>query len=98
MRSVADLVSPDRLNTLATPSNLRLGREIKDKGGVKLGEFGPLRVTATVGGTEATGSRRKVELRSENGELGWTCTCTNSDLFCKHCAAVALVTAAGADA
>lgn len=91
MPSVADLVSLDRLEALATASNRELGRRIVTEGGVELLEFGPLAVRARVGGTPSAGQRRTVELRSGPEGLTWSCTCTKGDLFCKHCAAAALL-------
>jgi uncharacterized Zn finger protein len=89
MSSVADLVEPGHLDHLATPANLRLGRELADQSAVELLEFGPLKVAAKVGG----GQRRSVELASTPQGLAWKCTCTSDPaLFCKHCVAVALVT------
>jgi uncharacterized Zn finger protein len=88
MSSVADLVEPEHLRRLATPSNLRLGEEIARQGGVELLEFGPSKVTAKVGG----GQRRSVELDATPQGLAWKCTCaTRPDLFCKHCVALAIV-------
>lgn len=92
MPFVADMIEPDTLASRVTPSNLRLGRDIADRGGVELIELGPLRVVARVGGTAAPGQRRTVELVSAPDGLAWSCTCTrNRDLFCKHCVAAALV-------
>ena len=88
-QSVADLVPEAALQALATPSNLRLGREIAASGGVELLELGPLRVVAKVAG----GQRRTVELNAVGGRLTFSCTCTSrADLFCKHCVAAAIVT------
>jgi uncharacterized Zn finger protein len=85
--TVADLVTPAAIETLATRSNLRLGREIVASGGVEFQEFEPLRVWAKVTG----GQRRNVELLSDQGELSWRCSCTKrADLICKHCVAAAL--------
>ena len=92
MPSVADLVSLDHLADLATPANRRLGQQIKDEGGVALGDFGPQKVTATVGGTASSPTRRKVTLESTPGGLRWSCTCSRKEQFCKHDVAVALVT------
>jgi hypothetical protein len=92
MPSLADLVSPDRLAELATPANRRLGTQIRDEDGVTIEEFGPLRVTATVGGVPSSETRRHTMLASSRDQLDWSCTCTKRDLFCKHCVALALVT------
>jgi uncharacterized Zn finger protein len=85
--SVADLVSPEALEKLATPANRRLGREIAAGGGVEFVEHGPLRVKAKVTG----GQRRTVELEARPDGLSFRCSCTTKpDLFCKHCAAAAI--------
>jgi uncharacterized Zn finger protein len=92
MPSVADLVEPEAVSHLATPSNLRLGRDILDQGGVELTRFEPSHVSAKVGGVAAADQRRTVELISGPAGLEWSCTCTRrEDLFCKHCVAAALV-------
>ena len=92
MPSVSDLVEPSTLTVRIAPANLRLGREIADRGDVELIEFGPLRVMARVGGTAASGQRRTVELVSTPNGLEWSCTCTrNRSLFCKHCVATVLI-------
>lgn len=93
MPSVADLVEPEALVTLATPANLHLGRQILEEGSVELTQLGPLRVEARVGGGALSGQRRTVTLVSAPDGLQWSCTCTRrKDLFCKHCAAAALLT------
>ena len=91
MTSVADLIEPARLPELATPSNLRLGREIAAAGVVSALDFGPLLVRAKVGGGEANSQRRTTELRVAGGQLEWSCTCSSRATFCKHCVALALV-------
>jgi len=91
MPSVADLVDPARLPELATPANLRLGREIAAVKAVELLEFGPLLVRGRVGGPEANSQRRTTELRSAAGTLEWSCTCGRATAFCKHCVALAVV-------
>lgn len=93
MPSVADLVGPAALESLATPATLRLGREIAAQGGVELIEFGPLKVRAHVGKVPSSETRRTTELRVDGETLDWSCTCTRkADNFCKHCVALALVT------
>jgi len=92
MQSVTDFVHHGVLVRLATPANLRLGRKIVDQGGVELAPYGPLRVSAKVGGVAAAGQLRTVELTSSASRLAWSCTCTtHKDLFCEHCVATALV-------
>jgi uncharacterized Zn finger protein len=93
MPSVADLVKPTALETLATPATLRLGREIAAQGGVEFLESGPLKVRAHVGKVPGSQTRRTTELRTDGKELSWSCTCTRKpDNFCKHCAALAIAT------
>lgn len=93
MPSVADLVDPTALDALATAATLRLGREIVEQGGVELIEFGPLKVRAHVGKVPSSETRRTAELRADGNTLAWSCTCTSKpDNFCKHCAALAIVT------
>jgi uncharacterized Zn finger protein len=92
MQSVADLVEPEALAHLATPANLRLGRNILDQGGVEPTRSESFRVHAKVGGVAAADQRRTVELISGPAGLQWSCTCTKrADLFCKHCVAAALI-------
>ncbi len=83
-------IAPDRLESLATPSNLRLGRQIVAEGGVECLSTGPRHVKARVGKVPSATQARTVELVVE-GELTWSCTCTRRrDLFCKHCVATAI--------
>jgi uncharacterized Zn finger protein len=92
MLFVADLIEPETVAHLATPSNLRLGQDILDQGGVELTRVEPLHISARVGGVAAADQRRTVELVSGPAGLEWSCTCTRrKDLFCKHCVAVSLV-------
>jgi uncharacterized Zn finger protein len=91
MQSVVDLVEPEALAHLATPANLRLGRNILDQGGVELTLSESSRIRAKVGGVAAADQRRTVELICGPAGLQWSCTCTRrADLFCKHCVAAAL--------
>ena len=92
MPSVADLVEPARLPDLATPANLRLGREIADADAIEMLTFGPRLVRAKVGGPRVNTHRRTTELRSAGGALEWSCTCSRKGLFCKHCVALAITT------
>ncbi|MBI4285556.1 MAG: SWIM zinc finger family protein [Chloroflexi bacterium] len=87
-QSIANYVNPKAIHTLATPSNLRLGQEIAEGGGVELIESSPLSVIAKV--RPAGGQRRRVELRSTEDGLTWKCSCTRTGLFCQHCVAAAL--------
>lgn len=99
MNPIADLVDDAALERLATPANLRLGREIAAAGDVTLIDAEPLAIRARVGGTPASGLRRTVTLRSTEAGLGWSCTCTrHADLFCKHCVAAAIAARGGGTA
>ena len=93
MPSVADFVEPDRLPDLATPANLRLGREIAAAGAVEFLDFGPLLVRGKVGGPATNSQTPTTELRSVGAQLEWVCTCSSDTaLFCKHCVALAMAT------
>jgi uncharacterized Zn finger protein len=87
---VADLVDDTLVRRLASPSDLRSGREIAATGGVEFVKRGPLRVVARVTG----GQTRTVELVSSASGLEWSCSClgTKKHSFCKHCVAAALET------
>ena len=82
------MVSERLLSSLATPSNIRLGREIADAGGVTVTQKDETTITAVVKPTE--GSPRSVRLvRTKDGWNG-TCSCTSEKTFCKHCVAALL--------
>lgn len=86
-RALADLVDDAVLRALATPSNLRLGREIVARGEVEFVDFGRFRVVARVGG----GQWRTFELKSMPAGLRWKCTCTGRrERLCKHGVATGL--------
>jgi len=70
--TVARLATDDTLSRLAIPSDIRLGREIAEQGGVVLTSVAPDRVTALV--TPPEGQRRTVELTAD--ETGLRCRCT----------------------
>jgi uncharacterized Zn finger protein len=88
MPTIFDLISPATLETLSTPSEFKLGKEIVRNEGVELEEFGPQRVVAHATG----GQRRLVELRATAAGLDYTCTCSAQlERPCKHVVAVGLV-------
>ena len=90
MSLLADLLTPDALKGLATPANLRLGREIVDQNGVDRVETSPSKIVAMVGGVPSADQRRRVELAALDG-LKWSCACTRrSHRLCKHAVAAAL--------
>jgi uncharacterized Zn finger protein len=88
--SVADLVDDTLVRRLASPSDLRYGREIAAIGGVEFVKRGQLRVIARVRDSQT----RTVELVSAAAGLEWSCSCLGSKRhsFCKHCVAAALET------
>jgi uncharacterized Zn finger protein len=88
--SVADLVDDTLVRRLASPSDLRSGREIAATGGVEFVKRGPLRVIARVKDSQT----RTVELVSTAAGLEWSCSCLGikGQSFCKHCVAAALET------
>jgi len=89
MVSVADLIEPNILISLTTPSDYRLGQEIVANQGVEFLEFGPLRVYTRV----TSGQTRHVTLQSQDNALMWECTCSsNRKKLCKHAVATALAT------
>ncbi|MBL0353227.1 MAG: SWIM zinc finger family protein [Dechloromonas sp.] len=88
-----DLLTPAILESLAGAAAFRRGEEYFSGGAV-----GPLRLTddtisARVQGSEAY----QVELRDDDGDLAWGCTCPRAadGYFCKHCVAVGLAWLAG---
>ena len=83
-----DLITPAILESLAGAAAFRRGAEYFSAGAV-----GPLRatddkITARVRGNESY----EVELRDDDGDLAWGCTCpwAADGYFCKHCVAVGL--------
>ncbi len=87
-RALAGLLGREAIRSQATPSNMRLGEQIFEEGGVELVETDSTRVVARV--RPKGGVRRTVELRSTGDGLTCRCTCTRNALFCKHCVAAAL--------
>ena len=85
------LLGVKAVTALATPANLRLGREIA-AAGVELVELSPSRAVAKVSG----GQRRTVTLEAAKAGLRFACSCSKRpDLFGKHCVAAAIVIRAG---
>ena len=90
MASVADLVSPDVLQGLATPDDLRAGSAMANAGAVRLTTFGPLNVLATV---DTDGPAAQLDVRG-GSVLTFECSCAagRSGAFCGHIVAVAVET------
>jgi len=90
MPSVADLVDEETVRRLAGPEAHARGTTLADEGHVRIGEFGPLLVSASVDDERP----HDVELRAAGATLTYTCTCDEAagGAFCAHCAATAIVT------
>ncbi len=96
-KSVVDLLSPEIIQKLALPSNLRYGQAIYNRGAVEFIEYGSSKVEGWVGGldgsvAEGGSQRRRTQLFVTPKGLGWHCTGNpkNHQIFCKHCVALAL--------
>lgn len=96
-KTVADLLSPEIIQELARPSDLRYGQAIHDRDGVEFIEFKPSQVEAWVGGldgrvAEGGSQRRRTQLFATPEGLTWHCAGNpkNHQIFCKHCVALAL--------
>lgn len=77
------------LGSLASPSNLRLGTEIFEDGGVEIIEESGDKISAHVGGSKT--QPRNAWLENKGGELSWHCSCIRQkrrSYFCKHLVAV----------
>lgn len=86
-----ELIDPDSIGVLATPANVRLGRELAAGGEVEVTTASPGRVEARVGGGRSGTQRRRVVMWSGEHGLSWSCSCTNdAQLFCKHLVAAAV--------
>ena len=95
--TVFDLLSPEIIQKLAIPSNLRYGQAIYDRGGVEFIEYEPSKVEAWVGGlggsvAEGGSQRRRTQLSVTPKGLSWHCAgnSKNHQIFCKHCVALSL--------
>jgi uncharacterized Zn finger protein len=92
--SATPLIAPGLFERLATPSNLRLGRQIVAESGVERLSTASGHIKARVGGVPSAEQTRTVEIFVGEDGLKWSCTCTRRrDLFCKHCVAAAVVAA-----
>lgn len=90
MSRIADFINEHAISKLATPSNLKLGRQIADAKGVEFIESTPERLTAKVAMPGI--QKRTVVMSADKQKLHYKCTCSNKlDYFCKHCVAVSLV-------
>ncbi len=93
MKPIRSLLTIETITDLASRSNLRYGKQMAEDGDVKITDENNYNVTASVKHGENQG--RTVNLMSTTKGFRWKCTCTSKkDLFCNHCVAVAIVTAA----
>jgi len=89
MTKILDLVSDAKLRVLATPSDIAAGREIAEDGQISFGVFRPDHIEAQIARLGL--NTRHVELKLEDGQLRWTCSCTrDARKFCKHLVAMAI--------
>jgi uncharacterized Zn finger protein len=90
MASVAELVEPEAFQARAGEYLQRAGEVLREHGSVKIIEFGPLRVTATV----EDGPSRSVVLGSSAAGLEASCDCDapSASGLCPHVVAVAIET------
>ena len=90
MASVADLVEPAALEERAGEYLQRAGAVLREHGHVRIEEFGPMRVTATV----EDGVSRSVALGSTPTGLDASCDCgaPAANGLCPHVVAVAIET------
>jgi uncharacterized Zn finger protein len=88
--SVADLVEPAALEERAGEYLQRAGAVLREHGHVRIHEFGPMRVTATV----EDGVSRSVALGSTPAGLDASCDCgaPAASGLCPHVIAVAIET------
>ncbi|MDP2881697.1 MAG: SWIM zinc finger family protein [Azonexus sp.] len=82
------LITHSTLDDLAGAAAFRRGEEYWSAGAVSRLRASDDKITARVEGTETY----QVELRDDNGELAYDCTCPRAadGYFCKHCVAVGL--------
>ncbi len=97
MVNLKDYFTGTDLSSLAIPSNISYGEAIFTRGAVVVISQSTTAVEAWAGGLDGTikegaGSKRRVQLWLEEGNLRSHCTGNpkNHDIFCKHCVAVAL--------
>lgn len=84
-----DLITRASLEDLAGSTAFRRGEEYFSVGAVERLRATDDKITARVEGTETY----QVELRDDDGDLAYDCTCPRAaeGYFCKHCVAVGLV-------
>lgn len=76
MASLVELASSKAVEDLATPSNIRLGRELAEDGAVQVFAADVDRIQARVGGGQSATQSRRVDLWVGEHGLSWSCTCT----------------------
>jgi uncharacterized Zn finger protein len=88
MKTVHDIVNKTYVEAHATPSNVRLGKELADSHKVEVVANDPEIIEARVLGD----TKRIVLFTATPQGVAWRCTCTkDKNLFCKHMVAVATV-------
>ncbi len=97
MTNIKDFLTSEFIEKHPLPSNFTYGKAICDRSAVEFIEIEGDVVEAWAGGRDGTvkqgaGSRRRVTFIIEKGAVRWNCTGNqkNHQIFCKHCAAVAL--------
>ena len=87
---VAHLVDGAAILRLADPADYDRGRELVDRGAVRIESVTPARVAAVV----EDGEPRRVELRATERGLEWWCGCPpgRAGAFCLHVVAAAFAT------
>jgi uncharacterized Zn finger protein len=94
---IVTLLSRAYIDEAARPSDIRYGKAIQLRGGVRVVAHEPSRIEAWVGGldgsvAEGGSQRRKTRFWIEASKLTWHCAGNprNHQIFCKHCVALAL--------
>lgn len=89
-KSITHLLGSHDPTDHATPSNVRLGREIYESDEVEIVESSSTEVVAKVGG----GQTRTASFEVTGGDLQWHCACRrDKPPWCKHLVALSLVVA-----
>lgn len=96
--TLKQLINNSDLRELALPSNITYGTAIYERGAVEVINQSDRHIEAWAGGLDGSvkeggGSRRRVKLMVEKGELHWHCSGNPKvhDIFCKHCVAITML-------